>query len=261
MSVEHLFINIKHDTQHPQANKYKWQRECRARPRSLLARPLSNIGRNEIAIHQFRYDFQVFCSRIFSHHDFFTSLKIYHLINFMTSYFSLLASRGSCLVHIIIIFACFENVLPQTHLYSFKSTHQNISNWMFCVVCHFFVSYLPLSVSFDRLSGIFNVLVFTANIIGKAAHNNGRSSNNFHKSHDLMFKRDRVKLINTSCACVRVCIFCSIHAVDVISFHSMCWSSFLGLLLFIYDSLFIHSVTVFACWHTATKRLINSSRA
>lgn len=68
------------------------------------------------------YDF-VFAvfARILSRQDFFTSLKIYHLINFMTSYFSLLSS---CSVHIIVIFVCVCLFVFKPHLFSFNSKHK-----------------------------------------------------------------------------------------------------------------------------------------
>lgn len=97
----------------------------RARVRFLLVRPLSNIGQNEMrSINSLWF---VLCAQwvrartpsVLSRQDFLTSLKIYHLINFMASYFSLLSS---CLVHIIIIFlvvclCLFSNCFRHSRIY------------------------------------------------------------------------------------------------------------------------------------------------
>lgn len=77
----------------------------RARVRFLLVRPLSNIGQNEMRSINSLW----FVHSVFSRQDFFTSLKIYHLINFMTSYFSLLSSVLSSYNNNFLV-VCFQIV-------------------------------------------------------------------------------------------------------------------------------------------------------
>lgn len=134
-SVSRTLVHQRKTRYNTRKQSNNWQRKCRkcvfvcARLRLLFA--CSTVIQHRTkwdAIHQFSTIFTEY-----SRPDFLTTLEIYHLINFMASYFSRLSSR--CLVHNKNNFCVFSkcNVMPSPQLYSLKST-QNISNLMFCVL-------------------------------------------------------------------------------------------------------------------------------
>lgn len=187
------------------------------------------------AIHQFSMiSHSVFArahsERVLSRQDFFTSLKIYHLINFMTSYFSLLSS---CLVHIIIIFLRGVCVCAR-----------ECAKVCFQMVCHSHIYiHLKARKTFPIRCSVLYVIFFEPVVLSALFHEcfseNAHSTKSFsQKSWFNVQAWPRQKL---------TLVFFAVMLS--MSFHSVCWSFLFSLslsllsLLFIYDSLLIHSVT------------------
>lgn len=125
--------------------------------------------------------------------------------------------------------------------FMFITSTQNISNLMFCVVSHF-------SESVVHQCSILR-------IPQKKAHTHTtttRSTTNFHKSHDLMFKRDRAKLIldyfSSHCRC------------HLIPFNVLIifFGRHLTLLLLLFMTVcFIHSLTPYMCLQQQNDKTLN----
>lgn len=126
-------------TRHPQADKRKstemlCAESAHAHFACLFDRyPTSNWMRRDSSIPWF-----LLCGVVHTHivaQDFYI-IQIYHLINFMSSFF---------LAHFIIVlkfilFWCFFCIKVLARVCGFIKNTQNISNLMFCVVCHFLES-------------------------------------------------------------------------------------------------------------------------